>query len=192
MAGTHRHRSPRAAGSRHTARGRALVVDRRRLAALAIDELATGALTLLGLWGETARSTWRCSTEPSARSRSSRSMSGRPFPSSARCTRRRSGWSGRIRDLYGLEPVGLPDTRPGSIMADGMSRHPLGGAAEATPASARPTLSCRPRAKACTRSRWARCMPASSSPGTSASPPTARRSCGSRSGSAMCTRASSR
>ena len=43
---------------------------------------------------------------------------------------------------------------------------------------------CRPRAKACTRSRSGRCMPASSSPAISASPPTARPWCGSSSGSA--------
>ena len=43
---------------------------------------------------------------------------------------------------------------------------------------ARRIPSCRPRAKACTRSRSVRFMPASSSPGISASPPMARRSCG--------------
>ena len=53
-----------------------------------------------------------------------------------------------------------------------------------------PTPSCRSRARACTRSRSARCMPASSSPAISASPPRARRWCGSRSGSATPTRAS--
>ena len=55
----------------------------------------------------------------------------------------------------------------------------------------RPMLSCRSRARACTRSRSARCMPASSSPAISASPPTARPWCGWRSGSATSTRASS-
>ena len=47
-------------------------------------------------------------------------------------------------------------------------------ATEAAPADARPTSSSRPKARACTRSRSARSMPASSSPGISASPPTAR------------------
>ena len=53
------------------------------------------------------------------------------------------------------------------------------------------THSCGSRATACTRWRWARCMPASSSPATSASRSSARRCCGSRSVSATCTRASS-
>ncbi len=53
------------------------------------------------------------------------------------------------------------------------------------------TPSCRPRARACIRFRSDRCMPASSSPAISASPPTARTWCGWSSGSARCTRASS-
>ena len=53
------------------------------------------------------------------------------------------------------------------------------------------TRSCASRATACTRSRWARCTPASSSRGISASRSSAKRCCGSRSGSATCTRASS-
>ena len=54
-----------------------------------------------------------------------------------------------------------------------------------------PMTSCASKATACTRFRWARCTPASSNPGTSASRSSARRCCGSRSGSATCTRASS-
>ena len=97
-----------------------------------------------------------------------------------------------IRDLYGLEPVGLPDARPWLDHGFWDVQHPLGDARSAAPASARRTRSCRPRARACTRSRSVRCMPASSSPAISASPPTARPSCGWKSASATSTRASSR
>ena len=53
-----------------------------------------------------------------------------------------------------------------------------------------PIRSCRWKATACTRFRSARCMPASSSPAISVSPPMARQWCGSSSASATCTRAS--
>ncbi len=54
-----------------------------------------------------------------------------------------------------------------------------------------PTTSCASTATACTRYRWARCTPASSSQGISASRSSARKCCDSKSGSATCTRASS-
>ncbi len=54
-----------------------------------------------------------------------------------------------------------------------------------------PTSSCASRATACTRSQSVPCTPASSSRGIFASRSSARRSCGSRSGWGMCTRASS-
>ena len=81
-----------------------------------------------------------------------------------------------IHSLYGLEPRGAPDDAPvaGSRL--------LGLAASAwRPARRRhanPTLPPASKATACTRSRSARSMPASSSPGIFASPPMARRWCG--------------
>ena len=73
-----------------------------------------------------------------------------------------------------------------------LGRAPSARQTETRARSPRLTPFCRRRAKACTRFRSARCMPASSSPAISASPPMASTSCGWSSGSAMCTRASSR
>ena len=95
-----------------------------------------------------------------------------------------------IRDLFGLEPQGLPDQRPWLDHGSWGVRHPLGG----TPGRSRRREALRLPAGRGRRpapdSRSGRCMPASSSPAISASPPMARRWCGWRSGSAMCTRAS--
>ena len=97
-----------------------------------------------------------------------------------------------IHDLYRLGAASARRTRgPGSISASGTCS--IRSATAATRRRrARPMRSCRPRARACTRFRSGRCMPASSSPAISASPPTARPWCGSSSASATCTRASSR
>ena len=94
----------------------------------------------------------------------------------------------RPRSLFGLKP----SARPIPALLDlGFwdVTHPL-GKARMSRGQARLTSSCRPKAKPCTRSRSARSMPASSSPGISASPPTARPSSGWNSGSATCIRAS--
>ena len=48
---------------------------------------------------------------------------------SARCIRRRSGWSARSAISIGLEPVGLPDTRPWLDLGFWDVQHPLGRAA---------------------------------------------------------------
>ena len=85
-----------------------------------------------------------------------------------------------VRDLYGVAAeLGCPTRDRGSITAAG-----LAGRAR------RATNSCRPRARGCIRSLSGRSMPASSNRAISASPPTARPWCGSKSGWAMCTRAS--
>jgi hypothetical protein len=99
------------------------------------------------------------------------------------------------RDLFGLTALNAPDGGRGSTTVAGppAARWALSPSrvASTNPRRARPTTdSCRSKAKACIRSRWDRSMPASSSRGISASTPTARRWCGSRSGSAGCTRAS--
>ena len=104
--------------------------------------------------------------------------------------RRRSGWSARSAISTALAPTDSP--RRAALARS----RPLGRAAAARRRSERramatPMRSCPSKARACTRSRWARCMPASSSPAISASPPTARRWCGWRSGWATSTRASS-
>ena len=96
-----------------------------------------------------------------------------------------------IRDLYGFEPIGSADHAPvarsrrlGRRARRSARRPPANCAIRPT------TSSCRSKARGCIRFRSARCMPASSSRAISASPPTARRSRGWRSGSAMSTRAS--
>ena len=88
----------------------------------------------------------------------------------------------RARRLARRPPLARP--RP-------LGRAPAAGRAQADARRRRRLrLPSPPKARRCTRSPSARCTPASSSPAISASPPTARPSCGSRSGWATCTRAS--
>ena len=94
-----------------------------------------------------------------------------------------------IRDLYGLEPEGLPDVRPWIDHGRWGVSQPL-GARRPPPATGALTPFSRPRARRCTRSPSDPCMQGSSSPATSASRRTARPWCGWRSAWAMCTRAS--
>ena len=94
-----------------------------------------------------------------------------------------------IRDLWGLEPEGLADAaslaRSWHVESSAQPPRP----ARNGRAGPEPTPSCPPTVKACTRSRWARCMRASSNPVTSGSRRTARPSCDSRRAWATCTRA---
>ena len=110
-------------------------------------------------------------------------------PRSAAIIRRRSGWSGRSAISTAHAGTGARMRAPGSITAPGASGAPLGAARRRRCRSGR--LRFLPvTGEGCTRFRSARCMPASSSPAISASPPTARSWCGWRSGSATSTRAS--
>ena len=148
--------------------------------------------TLLGLWGDDRRGAHGAARRArDARSPSSASTARTDaFPRSARCIRRPSGSSARSAISSASSRSASPDTRPWldhgrwGVRASARRRARRAGDAR------RPMPSCRSRARACTRFRSARCMPASSSPAISASPPTARRWCGWRSGSAMSTRAS--
>ena len=85
---------------------------------------------------------------------------------------------------------GAPDTRPWLDHGAWAVRHAARRIAQRRRRRAALMRSCRSRARACTRFRSGRSMPASSSPAISASPPAARRSCGWRSGSATPIRAS--
>ena len=177
-------------GRTRIGRGRASV-GRATLAARD-RALAGGRWTLLGLWGETATGAHGAARRRRRRDRRrSRSPARRALSfARPRCTRRRSGSSARSRDLYRPEPRRRCPTRgPGSTTASGMS-----ASARRRPRRAQPRLrrSCPSEGEGCTRSRSARSMPASSSPAISASPPTARPWCGSRSGWATCTRVSRR
>jgi hypothetical protein len=151
--------------------------------AAAIDLLAAEKCTLLGLWGDTdavhmallgdgaeiAVLSYACKDGryPSV---------GAKHPPAIRLER-------AIQSLFGLTAIGAPDPRPWLDLGfwDVARRR----------RSPRLMPSCRPKARRCIKSRSGRCTPASSSPGTSASPPMASTSCGWSSGSAMCTRASS-
>ncbi len=159
---------------------------------LAGERLAQGRWTLLGLWGEARTVHMALLDERAGRGRVvSLDCPDERFPSVGPAHPPALRLERTIRDLFGLEPMGLPDRRAaGSTTAAGACAHPLGAADRSRDAPARPTRSCRPRARACTRSRSARCMPASSSPGISASPPTARPWSAWRSASATSTRAS--
>jgi hydrogenase-4 component F len=127
-----------------------------------------------------ARCAWLSATAAGACAPSSRC---RPAPAnilrSPPITRRRCASSAPCATSMAFSPSACPTRGPGSTTAAGP-----GGRAR------RATNFCRPRARACTRYRSGRCMPASSSRATSVSPPMARRSCGSRRGWVTCTRAS--
>ena len=106
-----RHRVDADAGSRRRASSRPAIVDAAR---------PVGRCRL--------RCIWRCSTKPPATSRVVSLECPRRHVSrrSARCIRRRSGWSARSSDLYGLEPVGAPDARPWLDHGRWGVQHPLG------------------------------------------------------------------
>ena len=81
----------------------------------AIDQLAAGRCTLLGLWGDAgAACTWRCSTR---RSRDIAVADATPartghIQASARGIRRRFGSNARSAICSAWKPIGAPDTRP--------------------------------------------------------------------------------
>ena len=115
-------------------------------------------------------------------SRSRRTVSRRG-PHAAR------GCGPRRRARARLRPASLAASRS---LARGLSTARRRDCPPRRPRAARDDISsCASRAMACTRSRSARCTPASSSPGISVFRSSAKRCSGSRSGSATCTRASS-
>ena len=142
--------------------------------------------------GATRRTcTWRCwariSTTSPCSATPARTANIRASP---RATRRRSGWNAPSAIYSGWTRSVRPTRAPGSISGSGTCAIRSG---KSNPRrSPRLTPFCRRRAKACIRFRSAPCMPASSSRAISASPPMASTWCAWSSGSAMCTRASSR
>ena len=110
---------------------------------------------------------------------------------SARCTRLLSASNARFKVFTAYGRSARRMRGHGSISAFGTCSIRSASASRRR-MCAPPMPFCRRKARACIRFPSARCMPASSSRDTSASPPRARRSCGSNNVSATCTRASSR
>ena len=110
---------------------------------------------------------------------------GRPLPS--------AGHPARARDARSLWLSAVQRARPPPVARSrclGRCARRLARGRRRCGAIRPTTISFPSPGRGCTRSRSARCMPASSSPGISASPSTARSWRGWKSGSAMCTRAS--
>ena len=92
-----------------------------------IDALASGRLTLLALWGETDAIHMAVldETHPSVATVSIDSIDGR-YPSVGASHAPAIRLERALRDLYGVEPVGLPDDRPWLDHGKWGVRHPLG------------------------------------------------------------------
>ena len=161
----------------------------------AASEIAAGRATLFGLWGDNGDgpvvhmamiddATGEIAVVSLACPAGKFPSVGALHPPAIRLER-------ALHSLYGFEPVGAPDTRPWLDLGFWDVQHPLGARA-AAPAERTAYAFLPAEGEACTKFPSVRCMPASSSRDISASPPAARRWCGSRSASAMCTRASSR
>ena len=158
----------------------------------AIELLGAGRCTLLGLWGDGNDVHMALLDETAGEvAVVSYACSRRKYPSVA--ARHPPGGTPRTRDPRSVRPGGRRRARCAALARSRLlGRAPSArqrracGKAHALPVPAGG------RRGACTRSRSVRCMPASSSPAISASPPMASMSCGWSSGSATCTRASNR
>ena len=149
----------------------------------AVDLPGRRQLTLLSLWGEpgAVHMALLDAGAPSAAVLSIACPDNAIRRSVARM-RRRSGWNARCATCSASIRSACPIRGPGWITDAGAM----------TRSEPRVSISCRSRARTCTKSRSVRCTPASSSPGISVSPATARRWCGWSSVWATCTRASMR
>src|SRR5262245_14840628 len=157
----------------------------------AANQLSAGYWTLLGLWGDTG-AVHMAVLDDDAREIAVVTM---PCPDGhfplGRSTRLPFAWSARCA-ISTASNRSAPRTRgPGSISAVGMCGTRSENAVT-LPRGASLTPSCPPPVKACTGFPSARFMPASSSPGISVLPPTARRWFGWSSALVTCTRASRR
>src|SRR5262249_7249291 len=156
----------------------------------AASQLSAGCGTLLGLWGD-AGAVHMAVLDENARKIAVVTMPcpdghfpsvGALHPPAIRLER-------AVRDLYGLEPVGSPDTRPWLDLGWWDVQHPLGERRDA-PARRAPYPFLPAAGEGLHQIPSARFMPASSSPGISVLPPTARRWFGWSTALVTCTRAS--
>ena len=98
------------------------------------DELAAGLWTLVSLWGDTASVHMAVLDEKSADLRViSLACPDRRFPSVGQRHPPAILLERAVRDLFGLEPVGVPDTRPWFDHGRWPVRHPLGPESECRP-----------------------------------------------------------
>ena len=142
---------------------------------LATNQLAAGSWTLLGLWGDTG------AVHMATLAEGTREIAvltipcpdGR-FPSVGALHPPAIRLERAIRDLYGVEPVGLPDARPWLDLGFWDVQHPL-GKRRGAPSSRAPYTFLPAEGENLHQFRSVRFMPASSSPGISASPPMAKR-----------------
>ncbi|MGH8221833.1 MAG: hydrogenase expression protein HypE [Woeseiaceae bacterium] len=96
---------------------------------LAAECLTQGSVTLLGLWGEADSVHLALLDEPGATiGVLSLPCPGGQFPSVGELHAPAIRLERAMRDLYGLEPVGLPDARPWLDHGRWGFRHPLGNA----------------------------------------------------------------
>jgi hypothetical protein len=146
----------------------------------AIEALARGELSLLGLWGEQARVHMALLDGMKEIGVISLDCPDSRYPSVGLAHPPALRLERAARDLFGLEPEGLPDTRPWLDHGTWDVSRPL--AANPTAAIAKGYDFLPVEGDGCTRFLSGRCMQASSSPAISASPPMARRWCGWKSG----------
>jgi Ni,Fe-hydrogenase III large subunit len=91
----------------------------------AIELLAEGSATLLGLWGDAHAAHMALLDEASA-DIVVITIEGQDFPSVGKLHAPAIRLERAMRDLYGLKPVGLPDTRPWLDHGVWGLKHPLG------------------------------------------------------------------
>ena len=157
---------------------------------MAADHLARGHWILLGLWGEADAVHMALIDEQTSEiGVISLECPDRSYPSIGMLHPPAIRLERAIRDLFGHDAIGLPDTRPWLDHGRWDIAHPLGSRPDTTPVR-RIILSCLSKGTAFTRSRSAPSMRASSSPAISASRQTARRWFDLKSGSVMFTRES--
>jgi Ni,Fe-hydrogenase III large subunit len=92
----------------------------------AIEQLAAGHWTLLGLWGDASAVHMALLAEPADIAVVTLACPDRTFPSVGARHPPAIRLERALRDLFGLEPVGLPDTRPWLDLGFWGVQHPLG------------------------------------------------------------------
>ena len=157
------------------------------------NEIAAGRATLLGLWGDASAS---CTVHMAFIEQDSNNIAvvssecpGETFPSVSTLHPPASRLERAIHSLYGLQPVGAPDTRPWLDLGFWDVKYPLGSRMSAP--DARQTYTFLPVEGESLHQYLplARCMPASSSRDISASPRQAKPWYASKSAWATCIRA---